>query len=149
MLNLSTGDSITLAHPTARSISYASIDNLLTAANIAARPNLVLAKINGVTPSNLAAAAGGYDYWFEATLVKSPRVAGSSPSSTLSDYLAANLPDLNTAPQSPDINVIPFLTANNNATVPLTSNGVAAPGTVYVNPFTRGSSSCNVPAEQN
>jgi ABC-type phosphate transport system substrate-binding protein len=149
-LNFSTGDELTLANSTPGSIAYASIDNILNPhSNV--YPNLVLAQIDGVTPSTLAAATGQYGFWFEATLVPNQNVSASSPAFTLSDYLQANLPDLSTAPALPDINVIPFATStgNDNPTVPLTSNGSTGTLAVYVNPFSRGGNSCNVPVEQN
>jgi ABC-type phosphate transport system substrate-binding protein len=147
--NFSTGDELTLANSTPGAIAYASIDNFLSGANSTKFPNLVLASINGVTPSNLAAATGKYDYWFEATLVPNPAVAASSNTATLSNFLQVNLPDLATAPQLPDVNVIPFAAADNNATVPLTNNGATGTLEVYVNPFSRNGNSCNVPAAFN
>jgi ABC-type phosphate transport system substrate-binding protein len=151
-LNFSTGDELTLANSTAGSIAYASIDNIKAPSNGTKYPNLVLASINNVAASNLAAAAGSYDYWFEATLVpNAPATSGSSL--TLSDFLIANLPDLTSAPQLPDINVIPGASSNNIPTVAATggpaNNGKTGTLEVFVNPFTRGGNSCNVPAETN
>lgn len=151
-LNFSTGDELTQVNATAGAIAYVSIDNMLNPANATKYPNLTLAKINNVTPSNLAAAAGAYDYWFEATLVPSPYVAGTSSSTTLSNYLQANLPDISNAPALPDVNVIPFATSNNTPTVSTTglaNNAKTGTLEVYVNPYTRSGNSCNVPSESN
>lgn len=146
-LNYSTGDELTLANSTNASISYASIDNLTSPKN-SAYPNLVLAQINGVTPSNLAAAAGEYDYWYEATVV--PNTAElSGNSAQLADWLVSNLPKLSAAPAATDINVIPNAVPGYNLpTVPLTTGGSSSI-TIYVNPFTRGKASCAVPSEEN
>ncbi len=144
-MNYSTGDELNLANATPGAIAYASIDNLLAPKNTN-YTNLVLATINGVTPSTLAAAAGEYDYWFEATLVPNPSVSASSASGELSAYLQSVIPALNAAPLAKDVNVIPNV-GNNTATVPLTSRTGTA--TIYINPFTRGGNSCNVPVETN
>jgi hypothetical protein len=154
-LNFSTGDELNLANSTPGAIAYASIDNILNP-HSNTFPNLVLASIDGVAPNTLNAATGAYGFWFEATLVPSSTVSTSSSAFTLSDFLQANLPDITTAPSLPDINVIPFVTANNNPTVPLAGNANISPnvnGTntlaVYINPFTRSGNSCNVPVENN
>ena len=149
-LNFSTGDELTLANSTAGSIAYTSIDQIKNPANGTKYPNLVLASINSVPATNLAAAAGAYDFWFEATLVPNPSNSGTSL--TLSDYLVANLPDLNSAPQLPDVNVIPGAAADNNPSVTTTglaNNGKTGTLEVFVNPYTRGGNSCAVPAETN
>lgn len=148
-LNFSTGDELNAVQATPGAIAYASIDNLLKSGASTSFPNLVLASIDGNAPSNVAAATGQYGYWFEATLVPNPAVSTSSNSETLSNFLQANLPDLATAPQLPDINVIPFAAADNNPTLPLATNGATGTLTVYVNPFTRNGNSCNVPAAVN
>jgi hypothetical protein len=148
VMNFSTGDELTFANSHPGAIAYASIDQILNPANGTKFTNLVLATINGVTPSTLAAATGMYDYWFEATLVPNPAVGVNTTTGNLSSFLQAQLPKLTVAPSIPDVNVIPNL-AGNVATVPLTSNGKAGTLTVYVNPYTRGSNSCNVPSETN
>jgi hypothetical protein len=143
-LNYSTGDDLTLANATPGSITYASIDNLLPPKNTS-YTNLVLATINGITPTTLAAATGEYDYWFEATLV--PNSATTGTSANLSTWLQGDLPKLSAAPLVPDVNVIPNV-AGNSATVGLTSR-VGTVATVYINPYTRSGNSCSVPAETN
>lgn len=150
-LNYSTGDELALANNTAGSIAYASIDNLVEPKS-ASYPNLVLATINGVTPTTTAAAAGEYDYWYEATLVPNPSVT-SGPAAALSSYLQTNVPSLNSAPIAADVNVIPNV-GGNSATVPLTGrSGDISSSTytasIFINPYTRSGNSCNVPAETN
>src|SRR5262245_2268053 len=137
----STTDELTVLNTTAGGIGYASIDTLPNASF----PNLVFATINGIAPSNLAAAAGQYDYWYEATLVPETGLAGATLA--LANFLETDLPKLATAPITPQINVIPGV-GGNTGTVPLTVGGT---GTVhiYVNPFTRNGKSCNVPVNTN
>lgn len=143
-LNYSTGDELSLANSTPGAIAYASIDNLLPPKNTA-YTNLVLATINGVTPSTLAAATGEYDYWFEATLVPNSSVTGSA--AQLSTWLQGDLPKLAAAPLAADVNVIPNI-GGNTATVPLASR-TSGSITIYINPYTRGGNSCAAPSETN
>jgi hypothetical protein len=148
-LNFSTGDELTLANATPGAIAYTSIDQIQNPANGTKFTNLVLASINGVAPSNKAAAAGQYDFWFEATLVpNSTAVNTASTTGNLISFLQTNLPKLANAPKVPDVNVIPNLQGNVGA-VPLASNGQAGTLAVYVNPFTRAGNSCNLPSETN
>ena len=144
----STTDELTLVNGTAGAIGYASIDNIQDPHSSTNWTNLHLATINGVAPSNLAAAAGQYDYWFEATLVL-PTTAPTGATLALSNFLQSDIPKLATAPQEPDVNAIPNAATNGKGTVPLTSNGKTGTLQIYLNPFTRGSSSCNVPSETN
>jgi hypothetical protein len=145
-LNFSTNDELVLANKVPGAIAYASIDNLLKPANAAKFNNLVLATINQVTPSAQNAATGAYDYWFEATLVPASGVTGNS--SQVSTFLQGDLGKLAKAPASPDIDVIANVDGN-VATVPLTSNGLTGTSQIFVNPFSRGGKSCNVPSAQN
>jgi hypothetical protein len=143
-LNFSTTDELNAAESTAGAIAYTSIDQILK--NPAAFPNLVLANINGVTPSNLVAATGSYDYWYEATFVtNASQLSGAS--ADIAAVLEAKLPVLANAPGSPDINVIPSYKGN-VAAVPITSSGTGT-SEIYINPFTRQGNSCSIPAEQN
>jgi hypothetical protein len=145
-LNFSTGEELTLANNTPGSIAYASIDQILNPANGTKFTNLVLATIDGVAPSNLAAATGRYGFWFEATLVPETGVTGGSLA--LSNYLQQNLPKLALAPSIPDVLAIPGI-GGNPATTPLTTNGATGTATIYVNPYSRAGNSCSVPGEQN
>jgi len=144
--NFSTTDELNAVNGTPGAIGYTVIDQLEPGQTNFT--NLVLATINGVTPSNLAAATGQYEDWFEAALVPAPGTAGASLA--LSTFLQTDLPKLATAPLDNAINAIPGV-GGNVATVPLLSNGQAATSTkvVYVNPYTRGGKSCNVPTETN
>jgi hypothetical protein len=144
-LNFSTGDELTLANNTPGSIAYTSIDQILNPANGTKFTNLVLATIDGVTPSTLAAATGRYNFWFEATLV--PKAGLTGGPANLSTFLQADLPKLATAPAVPDILVIPGV-GGNAATVPPTSNGLTGTSQIFVNPYSRGGNSCSVPGEQ-
>jgi hypothetical protein len=144
-LNFSTTDELVAANGTPGAIAYTSIDQILNPANGTKFTNLVLATIDGVTPSSLAAATGRYSYWYEATLVPAAGVAGGSLS--LSNFLQLDLPKLATAPAVPQILVIPGV-GGNAATVPPTSNGLTGTSQIFVNPYSRGGNSCSVPGEQ-
>ncbi len=151
-LNYATGDELKQANSTPGAIAYASIDNLNEPKNTS-YTNLVLATINGVTPSTLAAAAGEYSFWFEATLVPNPTLTSGS-SYDLSQYLQSKVPEYGSAPIAADINVIPNIAGNGPGTVPLTGrSGDIGSSTwtaeIYLNPYTRNGSSCNVPSETN
>jgi ABC-type phosphate transport system substrate-binding protein len=142
-----TGDVLKAANGVSGSITYASIDN------DGKQPNLTLVSLSGVLPSNLAAAEGQYDYWFEATAVNGNTTGTSGGITTnggaaISGFLTGGeLQNLATAPHAADINVIPTA-GTNSATVPLTSSTVGTK-TIYVNPFTRGGNSCTIPIEEN
>jgi hypothetical protein len=143
-LNFSTTDELNAAEATAGAIAYTSIDQIQK--NPGAFPNLVLAEIDNTPPSNLAAATGAYDYWYEATFVtNTAQLTGASLA--IANVLENKLPVLANAPGSPDINVIPNFKGN-NPTVPITSTGTGTTQ-IYVNPYTRSGNSCNIPAEQN
>ncbi len=150
-MNYSTGDELALANSTPGAIAYASIDNLLPPKNTS-YTNLVLVTLNGVTPSTLAAAAGEYDYWYEATLVPNPSVT-SGPAAALSSYLQTNVPAIASAPIAADVNAIPNVGGNAPAVPPQSRSGNIGSSTytaaIYVNPYTRSGNSCNVPAETN
>jgi hypothetical protein len=147
-LNFSTADELTQANGTPGAIAYTSIDQILNPSNGTKWTNLALVQINGTAPSTLAAAAGLYDFWYEATLVPNSAVGTNTAAGNLISYIEANVPQLLKAPQSPDVNVIPNI-AGNTSKVPLSSNGQSGTKTVYVNPYTRNGNSCNVPGETN
>jgi hypothetical protein len=141
-----TGDVLKAAASVPGAITYASIDNN------GKQSNLSMASLSGVTPSNLNAATGQYDFWYEATAIKGNTSGNSggittAGGSALATFLTGGeLQALATAPHAVDINVIPGQ-AGNTAAVPLTSSAGAQ--TIYINPFTRSGNSCNIPAEQN
>jgi hypothetical protein len=132
----STGDVLARANLVAGAITYASIDNL----NTTKYPNLVLVAIDGHTPSNLAAAQGQYDFWFEATDVFSPTLAGNGLA--LANYLEGKMQTVATAPHVVSILAIPGAGGNAAGLPAATANGSP---TIYVNPFTRLGVSCSTP----
>jgi hypothetical protein len=144
--SFATSDVLKAAASLAGSITYASIDNQTK------QSNLSMVSLSGVTPSNLAAASGQYDYWYEATAVNGNTTGNSGGVTTaggaaIASFLTGGeLQALATAPHALDINVIPGK-GGNVAVVPITSSAGSA--TIYLNPFTRGGSSCNIPVEQN
>jgi hypothetical protein len=143
-LNFSTTDELNAAENTPGAIAYTSIDQIQK--NPGAFPNLVLAEINNTPPSNLNAATGAYDFWYEATFVtNTAQLTGAALQ--IATVLENKLPVLANAPGSPDINVIPNYKGN-NPTVPITTAG-AGTTQIYVNPYTRSGNSCGIPAEQN
>jgi hypothetical protein len=148
-LNFSTGDELTAANKAGGAIAYTSIDQLLNPSNSSKYPNLVLAELSGdLATNNQIAAAGLYDFWFEATAVPNTAALGTSASASIAAYIEANLPKIGTAPSSPDVLAIPGF-AGNTATLPLANNGKAGTSEVFVNVFTRSGSSCNVPGAAN
>jgi ABC-type phosphate transport system substrate-binding protein len=143
-LNYSTGDDLTQANSTAGSIAYAVIDQLEP--NSTTYPNLVMVTLDGVTPSNLNAAVGKYDYWYEATFVPSSTLSGTSK--TLADFLETDVPQLLKAPPDPADNVIPGY-AGNSAVFPTpTNNGQTGTKEIYTSQYTRGGVSCNARSEK-
>lgn len=137
----STGNVLSAANATPGALTYASIDNQ------GANANLTVVSINGIAPTNLAAAEGQYDYWFEATAIPAPSLSGNSL--TLATWLIGELQTEATAPHLVDINAIPGASTNNPALpIQSTSNAQTAGGTqIYVNQFTRAGSSCNTPLD--
>lgn len=139
--NFSTGDELNALNSTPGGFAYLSIDN---------GPKVVRAPagtvdINGIAPTNLAAAAGQYDYWFEATAIKN--TTSGTASDTIAIYLVSALQNLATAPHAPDIDVIPGQGTNASllgANVPLQSSGTGT-AEIYLNPYSRQGNSCNVP----
>ncbi len=132
------------ANTTAGAITYASIDNF----NTTTYPNLALVNINGVPPSNLNAAEGQYDYWFELTAQTAPSLTGNSL--VLANWLIGQLQDINTESHLVDVNAIPGNSANDNPSLPIsgTANTLLSGGqAIYVNQFTRAGSSCDPPID--
>jgi hypothetical protein len=129
-------------------ITYATIDNN------GKQSNLAMVQLSGVIPTNLNAASGQYDYWYEATGLLG-NTSGTSGGITtpggsgLASWLTGGeLQNLASAPHAADINVIPTAGTNTSvtATVPLVSSTVGGK-TIYVNPFTRQGNSCNNPVQ--
>lgn len=135
-----TGDVLTTAAGTPGAITYASIDNN--------KAGLTQVQLSGVTPSNLAATSGQYDWWFEATAQKG---AITSPGGLgLYNWLVGGeLANVATAPHAADILAIPNV-GTNTAQVPVTlTASTIGTNTIYINPFTKSGNSCSVPLETN
>jgi hypothetical protein len=137
----STGNVLAAANTVPGSITYASIDNAGSYAN------LTLVAVDGVAPSNLAAASGAYGDWFEAT-----GVTGSNYSSLSADqqglitYLISTFQTESTAPGAVDVLANPLYNA---PSLPISGTASVNSGkTIYINPFSRGGISCNDPAIQ-
>lgn len=144
-----TSDVLKVAAGVPGAITYASIDNN------GKQANLSLASLSGVAPTNLAAASGQYDYWFEATAILGNTTGTTggitSPGgSAIAGFLTGGeLQNLATAPHAVSVNAIPTAGSNSSqVAVPLVSSTVNSK-TIYINPFTRSGNSCNIPAEQN
>jgi hypothetical protein len=139
-----TGDVLTALSSQAGGITYATIDN-------AAPANSILISIDGVAPSNIAAAGGKYNFWVEAVYTTNPNASGDAG---LTSYFTGELQKLATAPHVPDILANPTV-GGNTAHVAVASNGNTTTGsltglgssTIYVNPFSRGKATCNIPLQ--
>jgi PBP superfamily domain len=140
----STANVLSAANTTTGAITYASIDNYSTTTY----PNLVLVNINGIPPSNLAAAEGQYDFWFEGTAQTAPTITGNQ--TVLVNWLIGELESETTTSGRVDIDAIPGLGASNNAAIPASGSAFVPPSgtaTIYVNDFTRAGSSCDTPLD--
>lgn len=136
-----TGDVIATAAATPGSITYASIDNN--------NANLSKASISGVAPSNLAAATGQYDWWFEATAQRAATIASPNGLALYNFLVGGELQNVATAPHADQVLAIPNA-GTNIADVPVTNTASTVGGkTIYINPFSKGGNSCTIPAEQN
>jgi hypothetical protein len=132
----STGNVLSVANGIPGSITYASIDN----AGSTSFPNLTLVNINGVVPSQLAAAAGEYGDWFEATGVTGANFSSlSADQQGLINSLTAAFQTQASAPNSADVLAIPG-NSTNAAALPI--SGTLA-NKIYVNSYTRAGNSCN------
>ena len=141
--SFATGDVLTAANSNAGAITYASIDNN------GAKANLQIVNINGITPSNLNAATGQYDFWFEATDVPNTgKYLGVNVLSTnqknLYKFLESSMQAEGTAPHVVDILAIPGV-GGNAASLPVSGTANGSP-TIYINPYTRAGVSCNTPS---
>jgi hypothetical protein len=137
----STGDVLTAAAAIPGSITYATIDQTKT--------NMVMVNLDGVTPSNLAAATGQYPFWVEATYVQNP---ASTADAGVMAFIEGALQTEATAPHVADVLAIPGVpAAGPNVAHSVLSNSASAvpalgPATIFTNPFTRGGVTCNHPA---
>jgi hypothetical protein len=148
-LNYSTSDDVTATNATPGAITYTAIDQIQNGAGPTTYPNLVLAKIDGNSPSNLNAALGTYDYWFEATMVPNTTAIGTgNQAATLVNYLETSVPQLANAAHSPAVNVIPGYAGNTAAFPTPSNNGQTGTSEVYTSQYTRGGNSCAAPIEK-
>jgi hypothetical protein len=138
----STGNVLAQANTIPGSITYASIDNAGPT-----YPNLTLVQVNGVTPTNLAAATGSYGDWFEATGVTGANYSSlSADQQGLITNLIAAFQTEATAPGAVDILAIPG-NSTNVASLPVSGTATVVSGkTIYINPFSRAGTSCATPA---
>jgi hypothetical protein len=138
-----TGDDLTAANLTAGAITYASIDN----AGGASIPNLTLVSIDGVTPSNLAAASGQYDFWFEATAIKNTGTGNAAES--MYTALLSSMQAEASAPHVVDIVAIPGVGGNVASSTVSSTASVSGGVTIYINQSSRGKVSCKLPVTAN
>jgi ABC-type phosphate transport system substrate-binding protein len=123
-----TGDVLATAAATPGAITYASIDN--------SNASLSIASLSGVTPSNLAATAGQYDWWFEATAQKGT-ITSPGGTSLYTFLTTGELQNVATAPHAVDVLAIPNA-GTNVGTVPATGTASTVNSkTIYINPFTK------------
>jgi len=149
-LYFSTGDVLSAANTVAGAITYATIDNN------GSKANLSMVSLNGVVPSNLAAAQGSYPFWVEANFINNAATTGAD--STAINNIVTALEAQGTTAALADIDVIPSISAANgsgtlNGTVHLnpTSYGTVPSGggtaTVYINPYSRQGHTCGFPLD--
>jgi hypothetical protein len=136
-----TADVLATAASTPGAITYAGIDNN------GKQANLTMASLSGVKPTNLAATNGAYDWWFEATAQKGTITSTGGPA-IYNWLVGGELQNLATTPHSVSVLAIPNA-GTNVAAVPVTPGSTIGGVTVYINPFSRGGNSCNIPTEQN
>jgi hypothetical protein len=137
-----TGDVLATAAATPGSITYASIDNN------GKQAALTMASIAGVTPSNLAATNGKYDWWFEATAQKGT-ITSTGGLGLYNWLVGGELANVATAPHAVDILAIANV-GTNTGTVPASTTASTVGGvTIYINPFTKAGNSCSIPSNTN
>ena len=167
----STGDVLKNANTVPGAVTYATIDNTQQCTSVAGcstsaqsqTANLTWVTIEGVAPSNLAAAQGTYPFWVEAQYINNGANTGADQ--TAIETIVSGLQNGATTASIADVDAIPNIASalggglkyNGAITVHLNpaSNVVTAGGggtnldgstsTVYVNPYTRGGITCNNP----
>lgn len=138
----STGDVLGAANSVAGAITYATIDQSAS--------NMTQVSLNGTVPGNLAAATGQYDFWVEATVVTNPNVTLSPLQSAFVSYFTSDLQAIATAPHLVDVIANPTVggnTAKVNTVGTASTTTVSGLGTatIYINPFSRGRTTCSLP----
>jgi hypothetical protein len=124
-------------------IGYASVDNN-TVAKLG--PNVSFVQIDGIAPTNYNTAIGAYGFAFEAS-GQVNAASGNATGIAAANAIVTALQNINTAPQSAQINTIPGQPAANTASIPLQANGV-----IFTTDFDRGGgggNSCNALGEAN
>ena len=148
----STGDVLTAANSVPGAISYATIDNQYfatlpeTGAGSTSFPHLTMVSLNGVVPSNLAAASGTYPFWVEASYVDNSGVTGADD--TAIKTIIAGLQQATSTSSLADINAIPGISTNTTVHADVADSGIIPTGgavTIYINPYTRGGTTCSTP----
>jgi len=139
----STSDVLAAANSVAGAITYATIDQSAS--------NMTQVSLNGITPSNLAAATGQYDFWVEATVVTNPNASLSSLQKAFVSYFTSDLQAIATAPHLADVIANPSVGGNTAAvntagTASLTTVPGLGTATIYVNPFSRSKVTCALPS---
>jgi hypothetical protein len=151
----STGNVLSAANTLPGAITYATIDN--TPPGASGTANLTFVSVNGVVPSNLAAAQGNYPYWVEAQYVN--KAAANGHDAAAVNNIVSALQNEATTAAIFDVLAIPLVTnasgtpANFNTTVHINAalSGVVPSGggtvTVYINPYTRQGTTCSNPLD--
>ncbi len=150
----STGDVLKAANSLAGAVTYATIDN--TAGAQSSTTDLSWVSINGVVPSNLAAAQGTYPFWVEAQYLNNAANTGADTKAVAS--IISALQNQATTAAIADVDAIPNNvsavtgggTFNQTVHINPANSGVVPSGggtvTVYVNPYTRQGITCHNPA---
>jgi hypothetical protein len=153
--NYSTGDLLTCVQNNGSgngaaagsvAIGYASVDNN-TAAKLGGLAHFVSLD-NGPIPTNYSTAIGTYGWAFEATANTNSASTNPNAAAIIAAVIPA-LQNINTAPQSAQVNALPSQPLTNLPQLPLQSVG-ATP--IYTTLFDRGAgqgNSCNVMFENN
>jgi hypothetical protein len=121
-------------------IGYASVDNASKVGAGTANPNVKFININGVAQTNYTSASGQNDYAYEAT----EQVNGASTNPLAAGFAGFIVPKLQaiaSAPQSAQVNALPFQPSTNVAQLPLQFQGA-----IFTTDFDRGAgagNSCN------
>jgi hypothetical protein len=142
-----TGDVLKRANTIAGAITYAGVDSF----NATAQPNLILASINGVAPTNLNAAKGLYDFWEEAHDVFPATFTVSASQASMIAALEKQMQIVTSAPHTAQVLSIPGTfagttnTAAFDASTTADTNAAFGTATIYVNSYSRNGSACNVP----
>jgi hypothetical protein len=140
----STGDVLTAANAVPGAVTYTSIDQYGSGASVT---NLTTVAVDGVAPTQIAAASGAYGDWFEATATK-PATFGTLPATVqnVANFIISQTQTEATMPHAVDVLAIPGR-GGNKAALPVSGTANTLNGkTVYINPFSRGGVSCNIPA---